>query len=299
MAEARPTAGRIMSGSGVPAIPCSTGAGRTDAYIRTDTSPPSLYLSSATNTWVAATPSDAAKANLAGGNSFTGAQIITASSAAAFSIGANGDTNPVLRIITNVGSQADGISISGGAAGAGTTFTGLSSGSNSPITLATKGAGQVLVPPGTSFTTVPSLSFIGSLDTGLACDGANLIVFESNKAALCVTDSSRTYRVPSDYLYAWSSATNNLSGVDTNVSRSAAGTVQVGTTAANASGHLKAASIRGNAVAFASVPATPVEGMMCGVTDSSTATWGATITGGGANHVLAYYNGTNWTVAGK
>lgn len=60
-----------------------------------------------------------------------------------------------------------------------------------------------------------------------------------------------------------------------------------------------AASLRGAAVAFASLPGTPVEGMLVAVTDSSTATWGATITGGGANHVLAYYNGTNWTVAGK
>lgn len=48
---------------------------------------------------------------------------------------------------------------------------------------------------------------------------------------------------------------------------------------------------------FASVPANPVEGMFFAVTDSSTATWRATVTGGGANHVLAYYNGTNWTVA--
>lgn len=41
------------------------------------------------------------------------------------------------------------------------------------------------------------------------------------------------------------------------------------------------------------------EGNARGVTDSSTNTWGATITGGGANHVLAYCDGTNWTVAAK
>ncbi len=52
-------------------------------------------------------------------------------------------------------------------------------------------------------------------------------------------------------------------------------------------------------VAFAALPAAPAEGMLCSVTDSNTATWGATIAAGGANHVLAYYNGTNWTVAGK
>jgi hypothetical protein len=47
------------------------------------------------------------------------------------------------------------------------------------------------------------------------------------------------------------------------------------------------------------LPGSPVEGMLAGVTDSTTNTWGATITGGGSNHVLAYYDGTNWTVAGK
>ncbi len=64
-------------------------------------------------------------------------------------------------------------------------------------------------------------------------------------------------------------------------------------------GHVSAASVRGTAVAFASLPAAPVEGMLVGVTNSNTAIWGATIAGGGTDHVLAYYNGTNWTVAGK
>ena len=60
-----------------------------------------------------------------------------------------------------------------------------------------------------------------------------------------------------------------------------------------------AKSVRGLAVTFANVPATPIEGMLVAVTDSTTAIWGATITGSGANHVLAYYNGSAWTVAGK
>jgi len=40
-------------------------------------------------------------------------------------------------------------------------------------------------------------------------------------------------------------------------------------------------------------------GAMSPVSDSTTDVWGATITGGGALHVLAYCNGTNWTVAAK
>jgi len=35
------------------------------------------------------------------------------------------------------------------------------------------------------------------------------------------------------------------------------------------------------------------------VTDSTTATWGGTVTGGGANHILAYCDGGTWTVIGK
>lgn len=49
-------------------------------------------------------------------------------------------------------------------------------------------------------------------------------------------------------------------------------------------------------IAFASLP-TGAEGMIAAITDSNTATWGATIAGGGANNVLGFYNGANWTVA--
>jgi hypothetical protein len=54
-------------------------------------------------------------------------------------------------------------------------------------------------------------------------------------------------------------------------------------------------------VAYSALPAasSTIEGAIAAVTDSSTNTWGATISGGGSNHVLAYCNGTNWTVAGK
>lgn len=57
---------------------------------------------------------------------------------------------------------------------------------------------------------------------------------------------------------------------------------------------------------FAALKPTTLAGLGAGftgavavVSDSTTTTWGATITGGGSNNVLAFYNGTNWTVAGK
>jgi hypothetical protein len=54
-------------------------------------------------------------------------------------------------------------------------------------------------------------------------------------------------------------------------------------------------------VAFSALPAasSTIEGAIAAVTDSNTNTWGATISGGGTNHVLAYCDGTNWTVAAK
>lgn len=66
-------------------------------------------------------------------------------------------------------------------------------------------------------------------------------------------------------------------------------------------GSVTAVSTRTPPLAFTSLPACAAgtEGQISAVNDSSTATWGATITNGGANHVLAYCDGTNWTVVGK
>lgn len=54
-----------------------------------------------------------------------------------------------------------------------------------------------------------------------------------------------------------------------------------------------------SATAFAALPGAPAAGTLAYVSDSNTVTWGATIAGGGANKVLAWFNGTVWTVAGK
>lgn len=51
-------------------------------------------------------------------------------------------------------------------------------------------------------------------------------------------------------------------------------------------------------VAFAALPscAAALEGIRRSVTDSTSAVFNATVVGSGTNHVLAYCNGTNWTV---
>lgn len=52
--------------------------------------------------------------------------------------------------------------------------------------------------------------------------------------------------------------------------------------------------------AFATYPAaSTVTGAEECVTDSTTTTWGATVTGGGTNNIQMRSNGTNWTVVGK
>ncbi|HVB35376.1 MAG TPA: hypothetical protein VNJ52_13530 [Patescibacteria group bacterium] len=60
-------------------------------------------------------------------------------------------------------------------------------------------------------------------------------------------------------------------------------------------------TIRANPTTFASLPScsSTIEGAMRSVTDSTTNTWGASVAGGGADHVLAYCNSANWTVAAK
>jgi hypothetical protein len=52
---------------------------------------------------------------------------------------------------------------------------------------------------------------------------------------------------------------------------------------------------------FATLPtcAAALEGQKRSISDSTTVTWGATITGGSTSHALAYCDGTNWTVAAK
>lgn len=80
-------------------------------------------------------------------------------------------------------------------------------------------------------------------------------------------------------------------------------TKQAGNVGSGDSAQMQFSGLAGTtAVAFAALPtcAAGLEGLMRGVTDSDTATWGATVVHtSGTNHVLAYCDGTNWTVAAK
>jgi len=98
----------------------------------------------------------------------------------------------------------------------------------------------------------------------------------------------------------------NCLAIGSNVSVSSDNTMGIGMSASPeiviTAGNVKIAGGAQSApVAFSALPACAggTEGSMRAITDSTTNTWGATISGSGTNHVLAYCDGTNWTVMGK
>jgi hypothetical protein len=102
----------------------------------------------------------------------------------------------------------------------------------------------------------------------------------------------------SNTIMGWTSG-NVGQTADTALSRDSAGVLDLGNGAVgNKSGQLNLTVLKSVGVAFASLPASPAVGMVAYVTDSTTATWGATIAGGGSDKVLAWYNNSHWTVIG-
>lgn len=113
---------------------------------------------------------------------------------------------------------------------------------------------------------------------------------------------SMGYNSSDFYLFDGAGSVNTIAAVPNgNLTFSPAGGTTAITGAATVSGNAKAASLTSIAHLFSAIGtcgAVP-EGTLTAVTDSTTNTWGATITGSGGNHVLAYCDGTNWTVAAK
>lgn len=67
----------------------------------------------------------------------------TSTSANALAVGANGTTNPVLKVDANTASQATGVEITGAAAAAGVAVAAISSGTNENLTVDAKGSGTI------------------------------------------------------------------------------------------------------------------------------------------------------------
>jgi hypothetical protein len=72
-------------------------------------------------------------------------QAISSSAAAAFTVGANGATNPAFQVDASAGSAATGIKVTAAAAASGVAIAAVSSGTNENLTLDAKGSGAVSI----------------------------------------------------------------------------------------------------------------------------------------------------------
>ena len=69
--------------------------------------------------------------------------VIQAANASAFAVGANGDTNPALRVVTNVANQATGVTVTGNASGGGALISVISPGANESLTIQAKNSANI------------------------------------------------------------------------------------------------------------------------------------------------------------
>lgn len=79
------------------------------------------------------------------GTTAVGTSTITSTSANALTVGANGATNPVLKINANTASVATGVTVVGAAAAGGVAVAAISSASDESLTLDAKGSGTVTI----------------------------------------------------------------------------------------------------------------------------------------------------------
>lgn len=136
----------------------------------------------------------------------------TSASATAFESGLNGGTNPVFRLVNNISSQATGISITGRAAAAGADITVISSGTNEPLTIESKGSGATRI----------NLAATGDVVVGDATNPAFQVVHTTEGTGVKVTSAAAASGVA---VAAVSSGTNENLTIDAKGS----GTVSIGT----------------------------------------------------------------------
>lgn len=84
----------------------------------------------------------------------------------------------------------------------------------------------------------PAVFFAANANTGFAANSSNFCIWESGRIALNLSTSITQFRVPADFSFSWSSATNNNSAEDTALFRMSAGVVGVNSLTLNSSGIL-------------------------------------------------------------
>jgi hypothetical protein len=106
--------------------------------------------------------------------------------------------------------------------------------------------------------------------------------------------------------FKWTNVTHNsnVSAFDLQLDNGSTAPATVFSVAGNGDasfvGTLSAASAKLAGVTVANLPASSAAGQIAYVTDGAASlAWGETVTGGGSTKYLVWYNGANWTVAGK
>jgi hypothetical protein len=100
-------------------------------------------------------------------------------------------------------------------------------------------------------------------------------------------------------VFAFTAFPTPTTAADTGISRDSAGVIDFGNGTAkdkSATLQLKLTTMTPQLFSALATCVSGLEGTEAAVTDSTTVTFNATITGSGTNHIHAYCNGTNWVV---
>jgi len=113
-----------------------------------------------------------------------GATTIVSTSASALTVGANGATNPVLKIDASTTSVATGLGITGAAAAGGVAIAAISSGTDESLTIDAKGTGTIGIGSVSTgaVTITPATTITGLLTATAGITSVADIVLESGTA---------------------------------------------------------------------------------------------------------------------
>jgi hypothetical protein len=185
-------------------------------------------------------------------------------------------TNDILTITTNA--AANGLSITGDDPRYNVTSTNIA---KTPGFVMTNGDGDL----GSLFIGGSTSGYPRKVGFYYATPGGFAFINSVNGLVLTLAPNGSMLLANAAALFGWS---------DAGLGRNAAGVIEVDNGTAGTYRDILTRGLRTNAVTFANRIASPVEGTYQAFTDSTTNVSGATITGGGSNHVSGYYNGTNW-----
>jgi hypothetical protein len=128
---------------------------------------------------------------LARATGVTGALTGTSTSASALAVGANGATNPVIKINAATASVATGVEVTGAAAAGGVAVAAISSGTNENLTIDAKGSGTLTL-QGTATGGITATRAVTAASSVLSTSGTAGIGYGSGAGGAVTQATSRT-----------------------------------------------------------------------------------------------------------